>query len=142
MPNVLITGGAGYIASHTNVELATAGYTPIIIDNFSNSSKEAIKRTEQLIGSPLAFYEGDVRDSDLLDTIFNEHDISAVIHFAGLKAVGESVQKPLEYYLCNLDSTLASATAVNLNSGCREIASTASLVVAFTARFSPNKSFQ
>ena len=113
MPNVLITGGAGYIASHTNVELATAGYTPIIIDNFSNSSKEAIKRTEQLIGSPLAFYEGDVRDSDLLDTIFNEHDISAVIHFAGLKAVGESVQKPLEYYLCNLDSTLALLDAMD-----------------------------
>lgn len=106
MPKVLVTGGAGYIASHTNIELAAAGFTPIIIDNFANSSKQAIERTEQLIGSPLTFYEGDVRDASLLDTIFTEHNISAAIHFAGLKAVGESVQKPLEYYSCNIDSTL------------------------------------
>lgn len=115
MPNILVTGGAGYIGSHTNIELVAAGYTPIIIDNFSNSSKKALERTGQITGKPLTYYEGDVRDAELLERIFSEHKIAAVIHFAGLKAVGESVQKPVEYYDCNIGSTLALLKAMRAN---------------------------
>lgn len=106
MTDILVTGGAGYIASHTNIELAAEGYTPIIIDDFSNSSKEAVIRTGELAQYQPIFYEGDVRDKELLEKIFSEHHIDAVIHFAGLKSVGESVQKPLKYYQNNIDSTL------------------------------------
>lgn len=106
MSNILVTGGAGYIATHTIIELDAAGYTAIVIDNFTNSSRQSIERVEELIGKDILVYEGDVRDEALLEKIFSENNIEGVIHFAGLKAVGESVQKPIEYYDCNIGSTL------------------------------------
>ena len=104
---VLLTGGAGYIGSHTYVEMLKAGHEAVIIDNFSNASKLVLKRLETITGRPVCCYDADVRDEDALRRIFSEHQIDAVIHFAGLKAVGESVHKPMEYYANNLDSTLA-----------------------------------
>ncbi len=103
---VLVTGGAGYIGSHTCLELLEAGYDVVVIDNLSNSSPVSLDRVQELTGRNLAFYEGDVRDEALLQNIFREHEIGCVIHFAGLKAVGESVAKPWEYYDNNLNSTL------------------------------------
>ena len=103
---VLVTGGAGYIGSHTCVELIAAGHEPVVIDNLCNSNPESLNRVKQITGKEVPFYEGDVRDERLLNTIFSEHDIGCVIHFAGLKAVGESVAKPLEYYENNLCSTM------------------------------------
>ena len=99
---VLVTGGAGYIGSHTCVELLNAGYEIVIVDNFVNSKPEALDAIRQITGKGFAFYEADLRDREALDKAFCEHDIDAVIHFAGLKAVGESVAKPLEYYDNNL----------------------------------------
>lgn len=104
---ILITGGAGYIGSHTCVELANAGYDIVVVDNLCNSKLEAIKRVEKIIGKPVKFYEADVRDRDALRKIFKENKIEAAIHFAGLKAVGESGKIPMEYYKNNLDSTFA-----------------------------------
>ena len=104
--NVLVTGGAGYIGSHTCVELLNSGYGVVVIDNLCNSNPVALKRVETLTGKSVTFYEGDVRDEALLRKIFAENDISCVIHFAGLKAVGESVAKPWEYYDNNLNTTL------------------------------------
>ena len=104
--NVLVTGGAGYIGSHTCVELIEAGHTPIVIDNLSNSNPESLHRVAEITGKTVEFIEGDVRDEALLEKIFAEHEISCAIHFAGLKAVGESVAKPLEYYRNNLDATM------------------------------------
>ncbi len=86
--NVLVTGGAGYIGSHTCVELIEAGYTPIVIDNLSNSNPESLRRVAEITGKNVAFIEGDVRDESLLEKIFSEYEISCAIHFAGLKAVG------------------------------------------------------
>ena len=96
--NILVTGGAGYIGSHTCVELIESGYTPIVYDNLSNSSTEALNRVREITGQAVTFIEGDIRDSAKLSTVLTEHNIEAVIHFAGLKAVGESVAKPLMYY--------------------------------------------
>ena len=105
--SILITGGAGYIGSHTCIELASAGYDFVIVDNLSNSKFEAVKRIETIICKPVKFYNADVRDRDALRKIFSENKIEAVIHFAGLKAVGESAKIPLEYYKNNLDSTFS-----------------------------------
>jgi UDP-glucose 4-epimerase len=106
--NVLITGGAGYIGSHTALALHGAGFHPIIVDNFSNSSPIAVARIGELAGGvQFPCFEADVCDAAALDAIFEAHDIGAVIHFAGLKAVGESVSQPLAYYRNNLDSTLS-----------------------------------
>ena len=104
--NILVTGGAGYIGSHTCVELLEAGYTPVVVDNLCNSNAESLHRVEQITGKPVTFIEGDVRDAAVLDAAFSQYDISCVIHFAGLKAVGESVAKPLAYYENNLCSTM------------------------------------
>ena len=104
--NVLVTGGAGYIGSHTCVELLENGYGVVVIDNLVNANPVSLKRVEQITGKTVRFYEGDVRDEALLRKIFAENDISCVIHFAGLKAVGESVEKPWEYYDNNLNTTL------------------------------------
>ena len=104
--NVLVTGGAGYIGSHTCVELIEKGHTPIVIDNLCNSNPESLKRVEKITGKAITFYEGDVRDEAVLDDIFSKHAIDCVIHFAGLKAVGESVAIPLKYYDNNLNSTM------------------------------------
>lgn len=104
--NILVTGGAGYIGSHTLIELISAGHTPIVIDNLVNSSNESLNRVEAITKSSIKFYESDVRNAETLDEIFTNHSIDAVIHFAGLKAVGESVSKALYYYQNNLESTL------------------------------------
>lgn len=104
--NILVTGGLGYIGSHTCIELLNHGYTPIIIDNLSNSKISVTTRIESLTGHSPVFYEGDIRDDQLLNKIFETHDISAVIHFAGLKAVGESVKQPLAYYDTNVSGSL------------------------------------
>lgn len=103
---VLVTGGMGYIGSHTCVQMIKAGMEPIIVDNLCNSKIEVLNRIEALTGQQPAFYQGDIRDEDFLDSVFNKHDIQAVIHFAGLKAVGESVIKPLEYYDNNVNGSL------------------------------------
>ena len=103
---VLVTGGAGYIGSHTCVELLQSGYDVVVIDNLCNSSAKSLDRVREITGKDLVFFEGDVRDEALLKKIFAEYPISCVIHFAGLKAVGESVAKPWEYYDNNLNTTL------------------------------------
>ena len=109
---LLVTGGAGYIGSHTVIELIAKGHDVVVIDNLSNSSIEALRRVEEITGRTIPFYEADVRDQNALDNIFAAGDIDAVIHFAGLKAVGESVEKPLLYYQNNLDSTLVLLAAM------------------------------
>ncbi len=106
MSKVMVTGGAGYIGSHTSLELLKAGYEVIVVDNLSNSNQESLRRVERLAGSTLTFYQLDLLDREALDEVFQKHDIDAVIHFAALKAVGESVAKPLEYYQNNLTGTL------------------------------------
>lgn len=107
MAKILITGGAGYIGSHTALELLNEGYEVVVYDNLSNSSRESIKRVEELTGKKSAFYEGDVLDEAALEKMFDEQKVDAVIHCAALKAVGESVQKPLEYYHNNITGTLS-----------------------------------
>ena len=104
--NVLVTGGAGYIGSHTMVELLNAGHGIVCLDNLVNSKYEAVKRVEGITGKKVKFYEGDVRDDAMLDKVFTENKIDAVINFAGLKAVGESCAKPLEYYENNIEGML------------------------------------
>ena len=104
--NVLVTGGAGYIGSHTTVELLNAGHNVICVDNLLNSKYEAVKRVEKITGKKVKFYEGDIRDRKMLDKIFTENKIDSVINFAGLKAVGESCAKPLEYYDNNINGLL------------------------------------
>jgi UDP-glucose 4-epimerase len=125
---ILVTGGAGYIGSHTLVELLEKGYETVVIDNFSNSSPKSIQRVEQITGKKVALYEGDVRDGEVLEKIFNEHKIDWVIHFAGLKAVGESCAKPIEYYNNNLYGTLALIEAMRAH-GCKKIVFSSSATV-------------
>lgn len=105
MKTILVTGGAGYIGSHTIIELINNNYNVVVIDNLSNSHAVSIQRVQDITGKNFPFYEADVRDEKVLDDIFTSHSIDAVIHFAGLKAVGESVTKPLEYYENNIGST-------------------------------------
>ena len=104
--SILVTGGTGYIGSHTVVELLNGNYDVVVVDNFSNSKPEVIDCIKKITGKEFTFYEGDVCDKDLLRKIFQENQIDAVIHFAGYKAVGESVKKPLMYYHNNLFSTI------------------------------------
>ena len=105
MSKILVTGGAGFIGSHTCVEFLESGYEVVVVDNLSNSKEEAIRRIEKITGKTLDFYQADIRDESALRKIFQEQEISSVVHFAGLKAVGESVAKPLEYYENNLNGT-------------------------------------
>ena len=102
MKTILVTGGAGYIGSHTCVELLAAGYEVVVADNLCNSSQESLKRVERIAQKTLIFHQADTRDHAAMKQIFSSHKIDAVIHFAGLKAVGDSVEKPLHYY----DNTL------------------------------------
>ena len=103
---ILVTGGAGYIGSHTVLELLNQGDEVIVVDNLSNSSSESLKRVAEITGKEATFYQGDILDKAFLDSVFAKHNIEQVIHFAGLKAVGESVQKPIEYYQNNVQGTL------------------------------------
>ena len=103
---ILVTGGAGFIGSHTCVEMLNAGYEVIVVDNLCNASEEAIRRVEKITGKNVTFYKADIRDKEALDQIFDKESVECVIHFAGLKAVGESVAKPLEYYQNNIAGTL------------------------------------
>ena len=104
--SILVAGGAGYIGSHTCVELLEAGYDVVVVDNLYNANPEALKRVEKITGKTVTFYEADILDKEALNKIFDAHEIEAVIHFAGYKAVGESVQKPIEYYHNNMTGTL------------------------------------
>ena len=104
--SILVAGGAGYIGSHTCVELLEAGYDVVVVDNLYNASPESLKRVEKITGKTVAFYEADILDKEALNKIFDAHEIEAVIHFAGYKAVGESVRKPIEYYHNNMTGTL------------------------------------
>ena len=103
---ILVTGGAGYIGSHTCVELLNEGYEVVIVDNLYNANKKAVDRVEEITGKKVTFYEADICDKEAMDAIFDKEDVQAVIHFAGLKAVGESTVKPLEYYQNNIAGTL------------------------------------
>ena len=125
---VLVTGGAGYIASHTVVQLVEAGTEPLLLDNFSNSKRAVFGRIEQITGTHPVNVEGDIRDRALLDRVLAEHDIDSVIHFAGLKAVGESVAKPLEYYDNNVAGTLVLLEAMR-DAGARTIVFSSSATV-------------
>ena len=107
MGKVLVTGGAGYIGSHTVIELVEAGYEVVIVDNLYNSKTEAVKRVEKILGKKLPFYVADICDKDAMRKVFKENDITSVINFAGYKAVGESVAKPIEYYENNIGGMLA-----------------------------------
>jgi UDP-glucose 4-epimerase len=126
--NILVTGGAGYIGSHTCVELLNAGYEVIVVDNLYNSSEKALDRVQQITGKTLKFYEADILDRDAMNQIFDENLIDAVIHFAGLKAVGESVVKPIEYYHNNMTGTLVLCDVMR-NHGCKNIIFSSSATV-------------
>ncbi len=136
--SILVTGGAGYIGSHTLIALCEAGYDPIVIDNLRNSKKESLNRVEAITGKKIKFYEADVRDGEMLDKIFTENNIDAVIHFAGLKAVGESVQIPLEYYDNNLVSTFVLCNAMRKHN-VKRIVFSSSATVYGTAKTMPLK---
>lgn len=125
---ILLTGGAGFIATHTCVELMAAGHDVVVVDNYVNSQPEALRRVEEIAGRPVKAYEADVCDRAAMDKIFSENRFDAVIHFAGLKAVGESVHKPLEYYRNNLDSTLTLCETMRRH-GCKRIVFSSSATV-------------
>jgi UDP-glucose 4-epimerase len=125
---ILVTGGAGYIGSHTVVLLIEAGYEVVVYDNFSNSNATSIKRVEQITNRPIPLIQGDIRDTDGLQKVFDSYDIEAVIHFAGLKAVGESVEKPLKYYDNNIVGTIKLCEVMAKN-GCKSIIFSSSATV-------------
>ena len=133
---ILVTGGAGYIGSHTCVELLNAGYETIILDNLCNSKRESVNRIEELSGKKVKFIECDIRDKAVLDKVFAGNEIEAVIHFAGLKAVGESVSKPLEYYDNNIGGTVTLLEAMR-DAGCKRIVFSSSATVYGEENVSP-----
>lgn len=126
--HILVTGGAGYIGSHTVIELLNAGHSVAVVDNLVNSSRLAMQRVEKITGRQIPFYETDIRDREGLRKIFAEHSFDCCIHFAGLKAVGESVQKPLEYYDNNISGTLVLLEEMR-NAGCKNIIFSSSATV-------------
>lgn len=125
---ILITGGAGYIGSHTCIELLNAGKEIVVIDNYSNSCNESLERVKKITGKDFRYYECDIRDRDGLEKVFGENKIEAVIHFAGLKAVGESCQKPWEYYDNNIAGTLVLVDVMRKN-GCKKMVFSSSATV-------------
>ena len=125
---ILVTGGAGYIGSHTCISLIEAGYGVVVYDNFSNSSIEGIKRVEKIVGKKIDVIKGDIRDKEALEDVFRTFEIDSVIHFAGLKAVGESVEKPLEYYDNNIGGTVKLCEVMRDN-GCKKIVFSSSATV-------------
>ncbi len=133
---ILVTGGAGYIGSHTCVELLNAGYEVVVIDNLYNSSEKALERVEQITGKPVKFYQGDLLNKEDIEKVFEHETIDSVIHFAGLKAVGESVSKPLEYYHNNITGTLLLCDVMR-NHGCKKIVFSSSATVYGDPAFVP-----
>lgn len=125
---ILVTGGAGYIGSHTCVELLNEGYEVVVLDNLSNSSVKSLERVEELTGKKITFYKGDILDRDILNEIFQKEEIESCIHFAGLKAVGESVAKPWEYYTNNITGTLTLVDVMRQH-GCKNIIFSSSATV-------------
>ena len=125
---ILVTGGAGYIGSHTCVLLIEAGYDVVIFDNFSNASVESIRRVERIVGKSIPYVKGDIRSKEALQNVFEKHQIDAVIHFAGLKAVGESVEEPLRYYDNNVNGTLVLCEVMK-EYGCKSIVFSSSATV-------------
>ncbi len=126
--SVLVTGGAGYIGSHCCVELLDAGYDVVVVDNLANSKKEALNRVEKITGKSLHFHKVDLLDREGLDEVFSQYDIESVIHFAGLKAVGESVEKPLYYYYNNVTGTIRLCEVMN-DHGVKDIVFSSSATV-------------
>ncbi len=135
---ILVTGGAGFIGSHTCVELLNAGYEIVVVDNLYNSSEKSLDRVRELTGKDFAFYPFDIRDKENMRKIFEDHKIDACIHFAGLKAVGESVRKPLEYYDNNIGGTLALCEVMR-EYGCKKIVFSSSATVYGSSNISPLK---
>lgn len=135
---ILVTGGAGFIGSHTCVELLNAGYEIVVVDNYYNSNPKSLERVKELTGKDFKSYECDIRDSEGMDKIFKENKIDAVIHFAGLKAVGESCQKPIEYYDNNIGGTLKLCDVMR-NNGCKNIVFSSSATVYGMKNVSPLK---
>ena len=133
---ILVTGGAGYIGSHTVVELQNAGYDVVVCDNLSNSSEKSLKRVEELTGKPVKFYLADIRSREDMENIFENEKIDSVIHFAGLKAVGESVAKPWEYYNNNIAGTLVLVDVMRKH-GCKNIIFSSSATVYGSPAFIP-----
>lgn len=138
---ILVTGGAGYIGSHTCVELLDAGYEIVIIDDFSNSNPSVLDKIKHISGKDFTFYEGDVKDKDLLERIFTENKIEATIHFAGFKAVGESCEKPLAYYHNNLMSTIVLCEVMAAHGAKKLVFSSSATVYGDPASVPINESF-
>lgn len=134
--SVLVTGGAGFIGSHTCVELINAGYEVVIVDNLYNSCEEAVKRIEKITGKAVKFYNVDLLDRDALDEVFTKENVESVIHFAGYKAVGESVRKPIEYFHNNITGTLILVDVMR-NHGCKNIVFSSSATVYGDPAFVP-----
>lgn len=133
---ILVTGGAGYIGSHTVVELQNAGYDVVVVDNLCNSSEKALERVEQITKKTVKFYKADILDREALNQVFEENDIDSCIHFAGLKAVGESVVKPWEYYNNNIAGTLTLVDVMRKH-GCKNIVFSSSATVYGSPAFVP-----
>ncbi len=134
--SILVTGGAGFIGSHTCVELLNAGYEVVVVDNLYNASEKALERVEQITGKKVTFYEADILDRDALNAIFDKEQIDSVIHFAGYKAVGESVRKPIEYYYNNITGTLILCDVMR-NHGVKNIVFSSSATVYGDPAFIP-----
>ncbi len=134
--SILVTGGAGFIGSHTCVELLNAGYDVVVVDNLYNASEKALERVEQITGKKVTFYEADILDRDALNAIFDKEQIDSVIHFAGYKAVGESVRKPIEYYYNNITGTLILCDVMR-NHGVKNIVFSSSATVYGDPAFIP-----
>lgn len=126
--NILITGGAGYIGSHTIIELIKAGHEVVVVDNLCNSSQESLRRVELITGQSIPFYKVDIRDRVAFEVVLNEHQLDTCIHFAGLKAVGESVHLPWEYYENNINGTLVLVDVLRQHS-CKNIIFSSSATV-------------
>jgi len=136
MSKILVTGGAGFIGSHTVVELQNSGYDVVVLDNLSNSSEKSLDRVAKITGKEVPFYKADIRDREALEKIFSKEEIGAVIHFAGLKAVGESVAKPWEYYDNNITGTLTLVDVMRKH-GCKNIIFSSSATVYGNPAFIP-----
>ncbi|MBR2402016.1 MAG: SDR family NAD(P)-dependent oxidoreductase, partial [Lachnospiraceae bacterium] len=133
---ILVAGGAGYIGSHTVVELQNSGYDVVVVDNLSNSSEKSLERVKQITGKDVKFYKADVIDRDAMNQIFDTEKIDAVINFAGFKAVGESVAKPWEYYMNNIGGTLVLVDVMRQH-GCKNIVFSSSATVYGNPAFIP-----